>query len=211
MKGRESDWQAQLVNLPAEELTRDVVAVGFEAYVIDRAGYADFGAQIERDISAATGRQPQVSGDGRWSFFDLTGLRTRFGTEAELEAIETALLDHPRLSLEGCSGWEGTGSDQFSWCSAHGAFTMVDPAPDGRPVELRATVVAPAGSGTLDVSVGGTTSTIQIGPGATPLVLSVPSGEAVRVAFQANVSAVQAPGDPRDLRFQLIFPQLTRL
>ncbi len=208
MKGRESDWQLQLTGLPADELTRDVVAVGYQAYVIDRAGYEDRGAQLERAISAVTGRTAMQSTDGRWSFFDLTGLADHFGSTADLEALKETLLNSPRVNLSGCSGTEGAGTDQFNWCGKSGAMQVIDPAPSSGNV-LRATVIAPVGPGTLTLTVAGAKSEIAIGPGATPINVTVPVGREVVIRFKTDVLALDAPGDSRDLRFRLVFPHVS--
>jgi phosphoglycerol transferase len=208
MKGRETDWQVKLTNLPADELTRDVVAAGYQAYVIDRAGYEDHGAQIETGISAATGRKLMESTDGRWSFFDLTDLQDRFGTPAELTALKDELLNWPRVNLRGCSGTEGAGTDQFNWCAKSGSIEVIDPTPDSGNV-LRASVIAPAGAGTLTLTVAGTKTDLAIGPGPTPIELTVPPGRDVVIQFKTDVPAMAAPGDSRDLRFRLVFPQVS--
>ena len=207
MKGRESDWQAELLNLPAHDLTKDVIAVGYQGYVIDRAGFVDYGVEIERDIQSAIGRAPQVSGDGRWSFFDLTGLAPQFGTPEDLASLGQQLLNGPRISLEGCSSWTGYGEDRFSWCGASGAV-HIDNADAGGPVVLDANVIAPGGAGTLTFDAGGVRTDIPIGPGPTPISLRVPAGEEPAISFKADVQPVIAPGDPRDLRFQLIDPHV---
>ena len=92
MKGRASDWQAQLEDVPPEEFVRDILAVGYQGLVIDRAGYTDRGVQIESDIRTVTNREPRSSPDGRWSFFDLTGLSGKFGTPDDLGQLGSSLL-----------------------------------------------------------------------------------------------------------------------
>ncbi|MDQ1424170.1 MAG: hypothetical protein QOD72_1668, partial [Acidimicrobiaceae bacterium] len=208
MKGRESDWQAKLTGLPAEELTRDVVAAGFQAYVIDRAGYDDHGAQIEASIREAIGRPALASPDGRWSFFDLTGLSDRFGSPADLAALKEELLNSPRVNLRGCSATEGAGTDEFNWCTKSGGIEVIDPTPDSANV-FRATATAPAGAGTLTLTVAGTKLDVAIGPDATPINLTVPPGRDVLIQFKTDVPAVDAPGDSRDLRFKLVFPRVS--
>jgi phosphoglycerol transferase len=209
MKGRESDWQVKLANLPADQLTRAVLAVGYEAYVIDRAGYEDHGAQIEGAISGAIGREAIQSADGRWSFFDLTGLSPRFGTASDLAEFRERLLYSPRVDLQGCSGPEGAGNEQFNWCGTNGSIHVIDPTPDESNYVLRASVIAPGGTGTLRLTVAGRTSQVAIGPRATPISLTLPPSGDIAIEFSTDVPAVIASGDPRDLRFQFVFPHVS--
>jgi phosphoglycerol transferase len=208
MKGRESDWQEQLQGLSAADLTRDILAVGYQAYVIDLAGYPDYGAQIERDITTVTGRQPRHSADQRWSFFDLTGLAPTFGSPAALAALKAQLLDEPRVTFQGCYGWEGTGTNRLTWCGPSGTIEVVDPKPTGRPQVLTASVASPQGTGVLTLEAGGHEVEVHVAPTPTPITVAVPAGAEVGVRFTADIPPVPSPGDPRDLRYQLISPQV---
>ena len=110
--------------------------------------------------------------------------------------------------LRGCSDTEDIGADQFNWCGKSGSLEVFDPTPDRGNV-LRASVIAPAGAGTLALTVAGTKSEIAIGPDATPIELTVPPGRDVVIQFTTDVPALAAPGDSRDLRFRLVFPQVS--
>ena len=208
MKGREADWEAQLADLSATELVRDVLAVGFQAIIMDRAGYKDFGSQIESDIQAATGHEPRQSGDGRWAFFDLTGLDQQFGSPDELAAIRAFLLAGPRLSLDGCSGPEGSADGQFYWCSGSGTINVIHPAPGSGTIAFQATVVAPGGAGTLTLDLGDQTQTVPIGPSPEVVTFSVADSTLATIDFTADVNPLVVSDDPHDLRFRLIDPVL---
>jgi phosphoglycerol transferase len=71
VRGREGDWQAALVRLEPPDALNALTAVGFSGLMIDRAGYDDHGARIERDYAQTLGQAPQVSPDGRLLFYDL--------------------------------------------------------------------------------------------------------------------------------------------
>lgn len=208
MKGRESDWQGQLVGVTAKELIRSVIAVGFNALVIDRAGYLDYGASIERELSALTGRQLTQSPDGRWSFFDLTSLSSKFGTEVELAGLKDHLLNQPRVELQGCSGVEGSGKDQFNWCGRVGSIHIVDPRPGRVPYRLTAFVIAPAGPGTLTFDIDGKKTTFAVGAEPTPISVALPAGPEIVANVSIDVAPIIVPGDPRDLRYRLVFAQV---
>jgi phosphoglycerol transferase len=72
MKGRPGDPSPALAELPTEQMARDVAAAGFSGIYIDRFGYDDNAASLERELTAATGEQPLVSPNGRLSFFELS-------------------------------------------------------------------------------------------------------------------------------------------
>jgi phosphoglycerol transferase len=72
MKGREIDrWQRELNELPLEEQLSQLVDHDFRGIAVDRAGYADQGAEIEARLSESLGQAPLVSSDQRLSFFTL--------------------------------------------------------------------------------------------------------------------------------------------
>ncbi len=74
MRGRESDWQDQLLPLPALDGAARVALAGFEALYIDRAGYPDRGVELEGRLEPYL-TQRLVSSDGRLAVYDLRPLR----------------------------------------------------------------------------------------------------------------------------------------
>jgi phosphoglycerol transferase len=71
MRGREGDWQRQVVELPTKEMLDALAAVGFQGIWIDRLGYPERGAEIEEELGDLLGEEPMVSPDDRFVFFDL--------------------------------------------------------------------------------------------------------------------------------------------
>jgi phosphoglycerol transferase len=209
MKGRESDWQSQLEDLPVPELVSDAIAVGYEGILIDRFGYADLGAQLEADLTALMGSPIRTSRDDRWAFISLSDTDEQFGTEEEQRARREALLDHPRILLDGCYPAERSGDQRFQWCSESGSIYVDDPAPDDGTNVLTLTVEAPAGTGTLTLSVGGEEQTIGLGPAPATTSLVLPANDRVTVQFDTTATPAEtALGDRRDLRFRLVEPAI---
>jgi len=111
MKGRPEDWADDFFGLSREQVsavrtapasdrplrtdTAALVASGFEGIYIDRFGYADRAAALERELSAITGVQPLVSPNGRMSFFSLLGA-PRSAT-SRLDPAQRAALRHATL------------------------------------------------------------------------------------------------------------------
>lgn len=72
-----SKWQKNVSRLPAREMLNALVNSGFSGIYIDRSKYtADYGHDIETQISGLIKTAPLVSSDGRLSFFDLRGYRS---------------------------------------------------------------------------------------------------------------------------------------
>jgi phosphoglycerol transferase len=72
VKGREIDrWQRELNETPLEEQLSQLVEHDFRGIAVDRAGYADRGAEIEARLSELLNQEPLVSADERLSFFAL--------------------------------------------------------------------------------------------------------------------------------------------
>lgn len=70
MRGRESDWQDQLLPLPPLEVVPRLALAGFEALYIDRGGYEDHAVEVERQLGPYLGK-PLVSADDRLAVYDL--------------------------------------------------------------------------------------------------------------------------------------------
>ncbi|HWB09420.1 MAG TPA: hypothetical protein VG826_09360 [Pirellulales bacterium] len=72
VKGRDIDrWQRELSERPLEEQLSQLVDRDFHGIAIDRAGYADHGAEVEARLSELLGQEPLVSSNERLSFFSL--------------------------------------------------------------------------------------------------------------------------------------------
>lgn len=94
MRGRETDWQDQLLPLPGAEAVSRVALAGFEALYIDRYGYSDNGVALERPLEPLLD-QPLVSSDGRLAVYDLRPVRREL--EANLGAVEVKNLGERAL------------------------------------------------------------------------------------------------------------------
>jgi phosphoglycerol transferase len=95
VRGRDGDWQAALVRLPAPTALDALTAVGFTGLMVDRAGYEDHGERIEAEYTHALGQEPRVSPDGRLVFYDLRAwarnLHARL-TAAQIDALRRTIL-----------------------------------------------------------------------------------------------------------------------
>ncbi len=72
VRGRSEDRNGVLAAEPVPQLVSDVAAAGFSGIYVDRFGYTDGAAQLERELAAAVGAPPLVSENDRLSFFKLS-------------------------------------------------------------------------------------------------------------------------------------------
>jgi phosphoglycerol transferase len=91
MKGRESEWQQQIIGLAGAEFIESIVAVGFDAVLIDTQGYPDGGAAPISEISSLTGARAVTSPDGRWVFMNISSLKNSY-SEAKLAQRRDELI-----------------------------------------------------------------------------------------------------------------------
>ena len=75
-----------------DRTVRGIVAVGYEAILVDRAGYPDAGVQLESDLRAMSNVEPLVSPDGRWSLWNLAEIEGTVGSPSELAKLREQLL-----------------------------------------------------------------------------------------------------------------------
>lgn len=72
VKGRQDDaWQREVSSLAAPAMFSKLKARGFGGVWVNRDGYADRGAEIERSLAADTASPPLISEDGSLAFFVL--------------------------------------------------------------------------------------------------------------------------------------------
>ncbi len=204
MKFRDAEWQQLVARAAPDELLDDLVATGFQGLVIDRFGYPDGGAAIEAGLTALRGQPVRVSPDGRWSYVPVRRTDSSM-SDAQLAARRRWLFSTPMISPnEGCFNWEHSGNDTFFWCGAQGTLLVAVAQPTDQPANVRLSVTAPAGAGTIQFTSAGTTTNATVGPQAVRIELPVPAGERyAEISFTATVPPINQPRDPRHLNFQI--------
>ena len=72
MKGRNDDlWQRSVSSEPTDQFLKDIIAAGFNGIWINRAGYADGAAQIERQLEDELEVKPMLNDDNTLLFFNM--------------------------------------------------------------------------------------------------------------------------------------------
>jgi phosphoglycerol transferase len=131
IKGREGEvWQKMTASKPASEMVEMLSLAGFGGLYLDRFGYADNGAKLEAELSAALEAKPLVSKNERLVFFDLTAyqqkLKERYPASA-WEAKQEAAA-HPLMAVwqRGFSDLEGTAENNWRWGAAESQMQLVN-------------------------------------------------------------------------------------
>jgi phosphoglycerol transferase len=209
LKGREGEaWQRWAVDKPVREMIETLAAAGFSGLYLNRAGYADRGESLVRQVSSVLGQRPLTTHDDRLLFFDLTdyrqALRVRHTVE-EWEAKQEAAL-HPPLMIwqYGCSDPEGTPENNFRWCAASGEWHLINRARRTRPVTLEMSFMAPHwGNLRLESPLFSEQLRLTaLGPSLSRTIALPPGEHTIRFACDARPAL--ASGDRRPLVFRVI-------
>jgi len=214
MKGRPEDFSEELSQQPTPRLLMSVAASGFQGLWIDRAGYADRGAGLEQAVGETTTATALASENGRLSFFDLRGyaarLRARYPSSA-LAAVRRAALQPVERWGTGFYAPEGTGTSMWRWMASVGTLALKNTGPDHRAVVIEADVRTNGPAQLVVALADGRIVRLRTSSKPTPLRLRLvlPPGEShVQMSTDAAPTPT-APGDPRDLRLQVLNPLVT--
>jgi phosphoglycerol transferase len=199
---------------------------GFGGLLIDRNGYADGGAGLQKALSPLAVIPPIASEDGKWLFFNLTQytahLAQRFGRErfSRVQQLVANPIDIQWRS--GCSLRSTDPARVFRWCGHDAVLALSNQTAHARSLRLSMVIVTrsttpsavdvdgPAGHSTFMASVYGApyVSHATLPPHSTSLVLihtdapELPTpGVATPLIFElANLSVQDANGLDRMLR-----------
>jgi hypothetical protein len=191
MKGRATNWAAQLAAKPLAVSVIGVTATGFQGLTVDADGYPDSGPVVVATLRRLLGVRPHYSADHTFLFYDLRpyARRLRAGhTAAQLRALRAATLYPLRLS-----------------CST-GRLTIVNPTSTRQRAVLAAGVTGGGGAGALRLSVRGQPLVsghgtrlrvpLVLTPGTTTVSVSGPSDDASgapRLTAPAVIAGAFAP------------------
>ena len=166
MKGRASNWAAQLASKPLAASVIGVTAAGFPGLTLDADGYPGAGPEVVATLRRLLGVGPHYSPDHTFLFYDLRRYARQLRAShsaAQLSALRAATLYPLRLS-----------------CST-GRLTIVNPSSTTQRAVLGARVTG-GGAGAVRVSMGGRSLTsaggdrlqvpLTLAPGTTTVSVS---------------------------------------
>ncbi|MBO9534572.1 MAG: hypothetical protein J7513_16485 [Solirubrobacteraceae bacterium] len=205
------DWQASTTDLPTARLLAGATAAGFTGLSVDRYGYEDGGAKVEREIQRLLGVGPYaVSDDDRLLYYDLGPLAARIQQEADPETIRNAgaALLGQAVSFqlgEGFYPTETAGEASWNWAGPKATLALSNAAhtPQRAQVTFALSTVGHQ-SNRVTITLPDGSRKVFDGPGDKPrkvsLSLMLPPG-ASTLAFATN--GPPAEGDTRDLRMRV--------
>ena len=143
MKGRpHGDWVQRLAGLPLADGLSYYVAAGFRGIWVDRRGYADAGAAIDKQLRALPGEPPPlVSGDENLRFYSLVDYAHRWAadrTPGEIRNARDSALNLSELALAaGTNLVPGSSVPQIENPPVGGSFVLRNPGRLARAIEMR--------------------------------------------------------------------------
>ena len=210
MRGRYGDvWQSRVAAEPPSEMARRLALAGFGGIYLDRCGYDDSGAGLERKLTRLLGVRPLTSRDGRFSFFPLAGhadsLVRGLSPSARTALREESL--HPVLETwgDGFYGREQGPNGPFRWCRGSGEIALMNPSSHPRRVDLAMALstASPEPSWVRLKGPGGRTALrVDASGRAVRRTMVLPPGIS-RLSIAGKGPTVTPPGDPRTLGFRV--------
>lgn len=210
IRGREGDeWQKSAAALPVPAFLETLAFTGFNGVYVDRHGYEDNGAAIERELSSSLGVAPITSNSGRFSFFPMLQynqqLRQKFTEEEWLARKESAFPSVMFYWRGGFYDLEREGAENWRWCQATGQLDIYNRSEQARKVVMEMTF-STGYEETSDLTIRGALHSDQLKINsqgrAYTMTLTVPPGHNV-IEFVSNAHAVKTVNDPRVLMFRV--------
>jgi hypothetical protein len=211
MKGRgPSRWQALVASMPPREMAETLAFAGFRGIWVDRQGYADTAAALafEGGLGRVLGVTPIVSGNQRFSFFNIADYRSRIRqglTQKEIARWRDVALNP--VQVEWGRGFvlpEGVPESASRWGKAVALLSLRNDSryPQRTTVHM---VISGAGEGTLRVTSPLVSEVLPID--STPLTVTwsieVPPGTfTIRLDCSA-CARIDMPADPRILMLRV--------
>jgi phosphoglycerol transferase len=197
MRGRLADWAWSMGGRSVESMLGDIAAAGFRGLYVERSGFADRAAGLERETTRLAGPPAVVSGDGMQLFWDLRPLAERQLAALGPDALSAraSLVLHPVRPTwkQGFSApvpdpvYAGFGDLLYypdipgqpvvtaRWAQSPATLELTNPLPAPRPVVLRFRAgTAGVTSGSLVLSAPGMADvSVPVGPEPKPLEVAM--------------------------------------
>jgi hypothetical protein len=189
VRGRPAaDWPSTIQNLTGNALVDRVTAAGFDGISVNRDGYADHGAALERQLAANLHESPLISSAGKYSFWDLRAKDAELIRELGKSGVKNLGYEttHPLLVYPDSPG-VSFGNDEnaggFNWTATESKARLIIETNSTRirRVRIRFEInYAPGSISSLTVRGGPSSKTIDVAkpaPQHVTMTLSIHSGE----------------------------------
>lgn len=204
---RHRAWQTRISKMRGLDLARAAILSGFQAIWIDRAAYADRGADLISELKQ--GRVTTISlPSDRFVVLDLQEEAAVFRSSMSVEEFNrlAAEVMGPEVVIDWGEGFyeeEKSGDGfLFRWSQNQSKMTIRNFGDHDLEVCLKFVAASPSpGSLSLSVSDSETIVSVDTMGKLITLPISIPARDAKRVIFGVDVARLKADGDPRNLYF----------
>jgi phosphoglycerol transferase len=203
MRGREENaWFRETAALPTPQLLKRLGWAGFSGISINRQGYSDYGARVERELRDLLGSLPIQSPDEELAFYGLKDYQRRLEQHTppnERAALREAAV-HPPLAV-----WQGGFSDQDSgsgrrWGAHDARMMLVNRVARTQEVRLEMSVTPNDGQVTIRSAVFGEPLHVDRDSPRVDRILRLPAGR-YEVRFVSDAPRGHPPNDARGPAF----------
>lgn len=199
-KGRSlAKWQEESSQLPPDQLIKELTSSGFSGIYIDRFGYADRAANLEKDLTSLLEIRPILSQNHRLIFFPIPRSPT---TQTPPEVNPPPI----QVFWQGdCYEEERNEKRRWRWCGHEGRLVLANPSQRWRRVDLRMRLVS-ALEPVTEVSIRGLAieAELKITPEGSPFHATVvvpPGTHLITLICRGRPAAV--PNDSRIMVFSV--------
>lgn len=210
MYGRPGEQEmAKFGRLPPGELLPMLVAYRYSGVYVDRFGYGDGGAEVEKQLRELTKEEPLESGNRRYAYYPLAGYETRLkGATPDArweawkdEAREFAHNSPAALWGKGFYPEEANptpGWERFRWADTDAKLVLTNQSDETRKIRIRFDVSSfHAGTWTLRVDGLGRSESLAVAqkPIAFDKTFDLPPGTHA-LQFKCDAMPYQTPTSP---------------
>ena len=200
-------WQQQVSSKPVNELLETISFAGFSGIYIDRFGYADNGAEVEKQISSILKVSPIISGNQRLVFYNMdlyNNMRKAGYAATEWEKKKNGILFPIDISWRnGFSILEGTAENNWRWCSNEGMLVIENYTGFDKTITINMNIATwYADKSTMHIKGRDFSDIFEVDsePSAYSRTIVVPPGEYL-ISFISDAKQAVVPGEQRDLYF----------
>lgn len=210
IRGRQADlWMKQTLAKPVEEQLQAMAISGFSGIYVNRRGYDDHGAKLEKTLARLLRTEPLISQDENiavYSMVDYAARLKRSLSPEEWDRRKAANLEPLYITWnKGFYDPEVNKKFQYRWSESSSEFMIHNPSQSDKQVALeftcataypfqsRCVIRSPLFNSRVEMNATGTKYSTTV---------TVPPGDH-KVKLTSNAPRLDAPGDPRKLVFQV--------
>ena len=199
MRGRDGEWQWPASLLPARDLLRGIIAMGFTGLTLDREGFPDDADSELRQLSGLLGNPIATEGNRlvAWDLRPVTSTLLGAMSARGRRTLAREMLDAPLLYLSTDNDPIASRGDRHDICGA-GTLSLVNPGPRPSRRDLEITFTERTSSARRGhVTVDGRRVAIAAGRRANVIPVNVAPGT-TKVKISVTTPGVRCRSVPSD-------------